>query len=511
MTTPNFVYDSTVLNLPTADRYPVTDPTRQWGAVDVAQVAAALNDIRTVIRASLDVKQFGAVGDGVADDAPAIQAALNAAAVVSGAVYGSIVSMPRGLYLCGSQISIPNGVGLCGAGPTATLIKASNTFSAASLIRNTTQNGTQEFAFLESLSVLGNKGGGALCTTAVVDFVSLFLNSYVRDVVIQDGSNVGLRIGAAGSPGGAGPMLIENVWCLNNTGGGFLGEEIAGNAGAAVGICCINLASEHQGPGRSAIYLKGLGGASQWNFYNTHIEQGGTDAGRTCITLDGISRVMFDGVQLMWGGSAGQTGIAITNVAQNVEIQIRGVLNLNLINPILSDAKNGVTYGSGNVPWYVTPEVTAPPALNFLPIGSGNSAVFQSAAGVAKAWFTSLGQITGASPNLAGLDVVGAALGPAGDDRVMAFVNHASTNVYGLLFPNAGGGVLDLNHLTSGANILRFGTDGSFRHMSSKGGFFGASAVVKPTVTGSRGGNAALASALTALAGLGLVTDSTTA
>lgn len=41
-------------------------------------------------------------------------------------------------------------------------------------------------------------------------------------------------------------------------------------------------------------------------------------------------------------------------------------------------------------------------------------------------------------------------------------------------------------------------------------GFFGTSPTGKPTVTGSKGGNAALASLLTALAGLGLVTDSTT-
>jgi hypothetical protein len=39
-------------------------------------------------------------------------------------------------------------------------------------------------------------------------------------------------------------------------------------------------------------------------------------------------------------------------------------------------------------------------------------------------------------------------------------------------------------------------------------GFLGAAAVTRPTVTGSRGGNAALASALTALANLGLITDS---
>lgn len=42
-------------------------------------------------------------------------------------------------------------------------------------------------------------------------------------------------------------------------------------------------------------------------------------------------------------------------------------------------------------------------------------------------------------------------------------------------------------------------------------GFYGATPVAKPTVSGSRGGNAALASLLTALASQGLVTDSSTA
>lgn len=42
-------------------------------------------------------------------------------------------------------------------------------------------------------------------------------------------------------------------------------------------------------------------------------------------------------------------------------------------------------------------------------------------------------------------------------------------------------------------------------------GFLGAAGVTRPTVTGSRGGNAALASLLTALANLGLITNSTSA
>lgn len=46
---------------------------------------------------------------------------------------------------------------------------------------------------------------------------------------------------------------------------------------------------------------------------------------------------------------------------------------------------------------------------------------------------------------------------------------------------------------------------------TQKLGFFGATPIVRPSVTGSRGANAALASLLTQLAALGLITDSTTA
>lgn len=48
-------------------------------------------------------------------------------------------------------------------------------------------------------------------------------------------------------------------------------------------------------------------------------------------------------------------------------------------------------------------------------------------------------------------------------------------------------------------------------HRGTKVGFFNTAPATKPTVTGSRGGNAALASLLTALASLGILIDSTTA
>lgn len=53
--------------------------------------------------------------------------------------------------------------------------------------------------------------------------------------------------------------------------------------------------------------------------------------------------------------------------------------------------------------------------------------------------------------------------------------------------------------------------NGDLNHDGSNVGFYGTAPAAKPTVTGSRGGNAALASLLTALAGLGLITDSSSA
>ncbi|MFE9064958.1 hypothetical protein [Streptomyces violaceusniger] len=52
---------------------------------------------------------------------------------------------------------------------------------------------------------------------------------------------------------------------------------------------------------------------------------------------------------------------------------------------------------------------------------------------------------------------------------------------------------------------------GTLHHLGPMAGFFGAATTTRPTVTGSRDGNAALASLLTALAQLGLIVDNTTA
>lgn len=60
-------------------------------------------------------------------------------------------------------------------------------------------------------------------------------------------------------------------------------------------------------------------------------------------------------------------------------------------------------------------------------------------------------------------------------------------------------------------SFRQLGGDALFGGSGKKIGFYGSAGITKPTVTGSRGGNATLASLLTLLASMGLITDGTTA
>lgn len=85
------------------------------------------------------------------------------------------------------------------------------------------------------------------------------------------------------------------------------------------------------------------------------------------------------------------------------------------------------------------------------------------------------------------------------------------TTHFSLDFPSGSGNVLRVRNATNNQSVFECGTNGSFRHLSTNLGFFGANVTTKPSIAGSRGGNAALADLLTKLALLGLVTDGTTA
>ncbi|KAM3102900.1 hypothetical protein ACKFKH_31015, partial [Phormidesmis sp. 146-20] len=89
--------------------------------------------------------------------------------------------------------------------------------------------------------------------------------------------------------------------------------------------------------------------------------------------------------------------------------------------------------------------------------------------------------------------------------NITSNANTVSTTTGAILC--SGGGYFARNVIVGG----QLSASDVFRHNGAFVGFFGAPTITKPAVSGSRGGNAALLSVLTALKNLGLITDSTTA
>lgn len=125
---------------------------------------------------------------------------------------------------------------------------------------------------------------------------------------------------------------------------------------------------------------------------------------------------------------------------------------------------------------------------------------------------TTLGESAAATTAAGSTDIVapqGTATGTGGSVNITSGAGGATSG-------NSGDVNIDVGAITSGTQgVVNLGvTDASAINIGRSGqslGFFGTTATTKPTVTGSRGGNAALASLLTSLANLGLITDSTTA
>ncbi|UOQ58547.1 glycoside hydrolase family 55 protein [Leucobacter allii] len=74
--------------------------------------------VETLVReVAVSVKRYGAVGNGVANDGPAIQAALNA---------NRNVFIPPGTYIIGQELKVPSNTRLVGAGIDQTILRASS-------------------------------------------------------------------------------------------------------------------------------------------------------------------------------------------------------------------------------------------------------------------------------------------------------------------------------------------------------------------------------------------------
>lgn len=169
----------------------------------------------------------------------------------------------------------------------------------------------------------------------------------------------------------------------------------------------------------------------------------------------------------------------------------------------------GVTPPDGGARLQVSPQDDEP-AMSALrlrrgPSMTGNVLTVHDSTPVDRLWVDA-GFYVGGNHPAGGAMVVQADVTNA---RALVMTDNAKSNFYGFTFP--GGNTTAFRCISGGADSFQVGTDGALRHVSTKVGFFAATAITKPTVTGSRTTGAALASLLTALANLGLITDSSSA
>lgn len=141
----------------------------------------------------LRVTDYGAVGNGVADDSSAIQAAINAAnaIAVTNASNGAIVFFPPGTYNIGTTLSLLRGASLQGASAQASIIRPMPSTALSSMITTASGTGTE---WNSSISELMITGRDSTAITTATDGIYITKNSMaLRELRIIQFLGKGIR------------------------------------------------------------------------------------------------------------------------------------------------------------------------------------------------------------------------------------------------------------------------------------------------------------------------------
>jgi parallel beta-helix repeat protein len=370
------------------------------------------------------------------------------------------------------------------------------------------------FQQTSDVAIVGNRVGGALSTSGSVNalMVQGCTDVLIAGNALSDIYNVGIRVDAMND------WQCRRVTVSGNIVSRCLGEGILAFGGIGLAIVGNTLTgcAANNGP-------HGFGGA---------------------LNLRGVSRsLVCDNIVYNNGHGAISLDTAVINAvnvfthdnvfARNVCYDDGG--NYDPFNGALTQQAHGIKeVAAGQGPNTYDTNVTVGNGTNVDLASAGNANILSSLNNLsdvasAAAARTNLGALASTNPTALGdLEVDKADLSKGYRFRTSGGaldVDAAAADVFLSVFSGAGytGTQRTYLRLESGASIAhaverwQFGSSpfgGTVLDVDPAGaalGFFGTGAATKPTVVGSRGGNAALASLLTGLAGLGLITDSSSA
>lgn len=262
---------------------------------DVADTVNALyvktNDIT-------NVKSYGAVGDGVADDTAAIQEAIDNN-------FG-VILVPSGTYKISAPIDIKLRRELRGEGAECTIIKAAAGAVFDQMIKSVHATGS-DYVYLSKMTLDGNKSNGSVVGGVFYDDVHV--PSYIEDVTVIECQTYGISIYDCTV------VALSRCWVNRSTSYALIIDSFRS-------INVNSCAFEHtEGASSHVRVINSLGvNYPQCSFHATHIEgllQTNTTAfeiGSTNAGADSVVGVILSGLQVLGKRVGGQNGNDIFNL-----------------------------------------------------------------------------------------------------------------------------------------------------------------------------------------------------
>jgi len=442
---------------------------------------AVTTTVEAKLRESVSVKDRGAVGDGVVDDTAAIQAAIDSVFNAG----GGTVYIPAGTYLVTSLVKNWTGavsVRLVGAGKRATVLRKTGATTTPIIDFSSDVSVLEVYSSITDLRIQGNAKahhGIRLTRWARFDIERVQIDSC--DVGLE---NVGSLVFSVYDP----TFQANNIGyrCRKSTTGPifcnlvqFFGGIVSANSTLGADI----------------------GDAAAVHFVGTDFSANGT-AANTSTGAILLRDTMDDEIGYSLFSMRG--GWLEVNNGWAFRTEACAGLIVELHDLMTAGNESGRVAQIGNVFASTINGIVAGSASDTVTVASARSFVSNSI----------IANLTDTSTQYRHLNV-GTVASQISDTHSGPFkrMKLASQDfLYGRSDQISGGTSNDIDFYLYGAGTQRFFVNGTrpLTLGNNAIGFYGTTPVAKPTITGAKGGNAALTSLLAQLAALGLITDSTT-